>query len=321
MRKPEYLSPSALSRFENNREDFFKSYISTVKVARQPQLPVMSIGSAFDAYCKSGLYYRAYGKIEPQYTFEGLFERQVEPQNRDFAVQTGKIAYDAYATSGALDDLTTLIDQCDTPPRFEFELRGEIDGVPLLGKPDCQFVCKGVHVILDWKVNGYLSKAPTPPLKFYAMCRDGWVGERQTRGNAKPHPEYIPYDHNGLTIHSGYLEATSNEWADQLTTYAWMLGEAIGDEDVVMAIDQLVGARVEGPLLRVAQFRSRVSKAYQYSLAERYKVAWKAIQTGYIFTDLTEAQNNDKIEALERFAKACSTDPNLAHLTANRSRF
>src|SRR5689334_19300036 len=100
MRTPEYLSPSALARFENNRDDFYKSYLCSTRVPRTPQLPVMSIGSAFDAYCKSGLYYRAYGKVEPKYTFEGLFERQVEPQNRDFAVKAGKIAYDAYSTSG-----------------------------------------------------------------------------------------------------------------------------------------------------------------------------------------------------------------------------
>ena len=58
------------------------------------------------------------------------------------------------------------------------------------------------------------------------------------------------------------MEAGNDEYADQLCLYGWLLGEQIGDEEVVCCIDEIVSKYMpEGkPLLRVAQHRARVSK-------------------------------------------------------------
>ena len=73
-------------------------------------------------------------------------------------------------------------------------------------------------------------------------------------------------NYHGLLINSGYMEGCNNEYADQLCLYGWLLGEAVGDENVVLMIDEIV-AKYMGPdvrpLLRVANHRGRVSKAHQ----------------------------------------------------------
>jgi len=313
MRKPKFLSPSSLGRFEENRDEFYLTYLCENRPPKIPQTPPMSVGSAFDAYCKSELYWRAFARRDEKYTFDYLFTRSVEPHNRDFAVDAGKYIFDSYVQSGAFAALDALLQESDRPPQFEFEIEQVIDGVPLLGKPDCRFFHKcGVHVIFDWKVNGYCSKYPTSPCKYYSLVADGWTADRAkpSRGAGNPHPEYRAVDHRGLTIHEGFLEESNIEWADQLSTYAWMLGEPVGDENVVMAVHQIVAKPVadQQPLLRVAAFSARVSGAWQRGLSQRYQAAWKAIENNHIFTDLTVEESRERCELLDAQASAITQD-------------
>lgn len=309
MRTPRFLSPSALGRFEENRDEFYLSYLCENRPPKIPQTPPMSVGSAFDSYCKSELYWRAFARRDEKYTFDYLFNRSVEPHNRDFAVEAGKYIFDCYQYSGAFAALDALLQASDRPPQFEFEIEGQVDGVPILGKPDCRFFHKcGVHVIFDWKVNGFCSKYATSPCKYYSLVADGWGPERAkpSRGAGNPHPEYRPVDHRGVLIHEGFLEESNKEWADQLSTYAWMLGEPIGSEDVVMAVHQIVAKPVTGqpPLLRTAAFASRVSGQWQRTLVERYKKAWTAIQSGLIFEGLSLDECKERAELLDNQAAA-----------------
>lgn len=307
MRIPKYLSPSALNRFERNRDDFYLDYLCEHRPPKVPQSPAMSVGSAFDSFCKAELYWRAFGRRDEKYTFDYLFSRSVEPQNRDFAFEAGKYIFESYQRCGAFTDLDELLQASDQPPQFEVEVTGTIDGTPLLGRPDCRFFHKcGVHVVFDWKVNGYCSKHAYSPCKYYSHVYDCWGPERAppSRNANKPHPEYRPYDHHGVTIHEGFLEGANNEWADQLSTYAWLLGEPVGGEDVVMAVHQIVAKPLEGepPLLRAATFAARVSAQWQRTLVERYKKAWTAIQTGLIFDGLSLEECQERAELLDRQA-------------------
>ena len=119
------------------------------------------------------LYAAVFGpSADPQYEFGALFEAQVEPQNRDFAIKAGKHAFKAYKFSGAYDELKALLLQATEPPRFETTLTGTVGGVPFLGKPDCQFMLelgKGrIDIILDFKLRQFCSKYPASPSKGYA---------------------------------------------------------------------------------------------------------------------------------------------------------
>lgn len=299
-----YVSPSQLSVWHSNREEWWLKYGTEFRAPRIPQTQPMSVGSSFDAYTKSSLNHDLFGDAcSQQFEFEAIFESQVEVQNRDWAREAGAYAFACYKHSGAYDDLRNVLLKCDKPPRFEFSIEGVVGEVPMLGKPDLFFVHpSGTHVILDWKVNGFCSKYPTSPAKFYKLIRDGWdtTQIKASRGSNSSHPNYEPLDFKGLEIHKGYFEEIDWDWATQLAIYSWLLGEKVGSENLVACIEQLVAKPyMERPLIRVANFRARISKGFQESLMSIMQDCWNAICTGYIFTDVPREQSDARCRTLD----------------------
>jgi hypothetical protein len=316
MRTPKYLSHSSLSLWGKNKEEFYLCHLAETRAPKMPQENFMSIGASFDAYAKSALHERLFGKgSDPVFEFQTIFEAQVEPHNRDFALQAGQYVFDAYKLTGAFDELLAMLQKSKETPRFEFEVTGEIGGVPFLGKPDCRFVHEcGVHVILDWKVKGFCSKYSASPSKLFRLCRDGYEAPyKPSKTHMKCHPDYVPYDHHGLEICQTYLEAGNTEYADQLCKYGWLLGEQIGDEEVVAFIDEIVSKSMpEGyPLLRVAQHRARISSAHQTTVLTQAQECWTAITTGWIFRDLPREESDALCNHLEKKAIVIQSDGSL----------
>jgi hypothetical protein len=316
MRKPAYLSPSQIGLWGANREEYYLQHLSEVRAPKLPQINYMSLGSAFDAYAKSTMFETLFGKTDPRFEFTTLFEEQVEEHNRDWALEHGKYVYDCYRVCGAYDDLLDLLKQSKHAPQFEFKITGTIENVPLLGKPDLRFVHpSGAHVILDWKVNGFCSRSPTSPCKNYRLIRDSWGPEtaKPTRGGNGPHKNYRPLVWKGVEIHSGWLEESNADWADQLAIYSWMLGEAVGDENVVVCIDQIVAKPHEPrPLLRIANHRARISKVHQENLIRRVKECWEAITTDHIFPDMTIEESQERCKLLDQCAMNLQLDDPMA---------
>jgi hypothetical protein len=310
MRIPKQLSPSSLGLWESDREAFYLKHLAETKPPKTLQMNYMAIGSAFDAYVKSALHEALFGKgADPAFELDALFTSQVDDYNRDESAEAGHYAFECYKLSGAYDDLLHDLEKSEFAPKFEFRLEKTIDGVPLTGFPDCRYIHEsGAHVILDWKVNGFYSKYGATPYKYYAMIRDGWleISAKPSRGCNQPHKSYSAITHKGVKIGSHYMEETCKDWADQLSIYAWMLDVKVGDEDVIFCIDQLASKRREGafPLLRIANHRARISKAWQNQLVQRLQRCRGAIQSGYIFTDLTREESEERQEVLEMFAKA-----------------
>ena len=273
----------------------------------------MSVGGSFDAYVKAALHERLFGKgTDPQFDFQTIFENQVEPHNRDFALDAGKYIFACYMMTGAYDELLAMLEKSKEPPRFEFEVHGNIMGVPIVGKPDCRFIHEcGVHVILDWKVKGFCSKYGASPSKNYRLCRDGYgAPHKPSRSHNKAHESYVLYDHHGLEINQLYMEAGNEDYADQLCLYGWLLGEQIGDEEVVCCIDEIVSRFMpeDKPLLRVAQHRARVSKAHQITVIGRMTECWEAITSGWVFRDLSREENDAKCHHLDQKVIALQSD-------------
>lgn len=308
MRKPKYLSPSQLGVWDSNREEYYLKHLAEVRAPKTPQAIYMSIGSAFDAYVKAGMYEVLFGKgSDPRFEFDTLFIEQVEEHNRDWALENGKYVFDCYKTCGAYDELLDLLKESKYAPQFEFTVQEIVSGVPLLGKPDLRFIhASGAHVILDWKVNGYCSKSATSPCKNYRMVRDCWNTKdaKATSGTGTAHKNYQPIIWKDIEIHSGWLEDANGDWSDQLAIYSWMLGEPVGNQDVVVCIDQIVGKPIgtDRPLLRVANHRARISTIHQQNLITRLQKCWTAIENGYIFDDLTLEESRERCEVLERQA-------------------
>lgn len=291
MRLPEYLSPTSVKLFYDNVEDFYIRYLSDNKKPREPQTQPMSIGSSFDAYVKSYLHTRLFGKgADPAYELRTLFESQVQEHNRDWAWEHGRLVFEGYKKAGCLADLLLELGDAIGPPRFEFDVRGEIEGVPLLGKPDVFFINKqGARVIYDWKVNGYCSKSLKSPMKGYTKMRDGHV--------TKTHKDCFICNINGVDINiSMFLEDGDEGWASQLSIYGWLLGEPVGSEQLITGIDQICGPETR---LRFATHRLRVSPDYQYALLANVVNVWDTILSGHIFKEMSEEDSAARCAVLD----------------------
>jgi hypothetical protein len=298
-----------MSLFYKDTDEFYIRYLADHRAPRLPQEPPAAVGSAFDAYVKAQLNWHLYGPaMSPQFEFGTIFESQVEPQNRDFALTAGKRVFKAYQLCGAYDDLLRLLQHSVEPPRFEFTVEGLIEGVPFTGKPDVRFILdlgKGrIPCIFDFKVRGYCSKYGASPSKGYATCLDGFVG-KASRSQGKEHATYKALDFRGLTINSGYMEFCNSEYADQLSLYGWLLGEKIGDENTVLGIEELCAKFMgEGnpPTLRYARHRGRVKADYQQKLAERVSACWQAITSGHVFSTLSREDSDARCRVLDEMA-------------------
>lgn len=314
MRTPEYISPSSLALFEKDLDEFVLKHIVENRPPRIEQMLYMAVGSSFDAWVKSALHAAVFGAgADPKYEFNAIFESQVEPQCRDAAREAGLRVFDNYVHTGAYDQLLALLLRAKTPPQFEFSVKRVVGGVPLMGKPDCEFCSEfDVDVTLDWKVKGYYSKYSSSPSKNYMLCRDGLDWPKPSRSHDKSHKNYKAMDFHGLTINEGYMEDANKDYADQLSIYGWLMGRPIGAEKAIVGIDEIVSkSRLDQelpPLLRIAQHRSRVRPEYQEELLARLQRMWHAVSTGWLYQDLTKEENDLKLEHMERVAIGLASD-------------
>jgi len=272
MREIKYLSPTSIDRWTKDRDAFYLAYLADNRPPRFPQTQPMAIGSAFDAYVKSYLYYNLIGDTKgTPFDFQNLFDTQVEEHNREWAMTHGGYVFSEYRGSGALADLVLMLKDSVTEPRFETTLEATVEGIPFLGKPDIFFNClSDVDAVHDWKVNGYCSKGTTSPKKGYVALyeSDGY--------KLGPHKDVQLVHEGGVYANIAHtLEQVDIGWAKQLAIYSWLLGAPVGSKFLVM-IDQIV-AKDSGhdfPILRTATHRCFISKAYQYDLMNQCKDIW-----------------------------------------------
>jgi hypothetical protein len=305
VRKVEYLSPTSINLYGKNPEDFYIRYLSEFRPPRDKQTQPMAIGSAFDAYVKSYLHEKLFGKgIDPRFELQTLFENQVEPQHRDWAFETGQKAFDIYKQSGALADLLIELNSAVGQPRFEIEIRGTISvrdkgSVVLLGKPDIYFINQlGNSVILDWKVNGWFSQKGASPKKGYIRLRHG-SGDRSR--DKTHHKDCQPMIHQGMMINVALnLEDVDKDWATQLAIYGWLCGMDVGS-DFIVGLDQLACSPDE---VRIAEHRCRVGNTHQYTLFDNAVKLWDICNSDHFFRNRTKTDSKNLCEALDAKARA-----------------
>lgn len=305
LRIPDFLSPSSLAKFESDRITFYERYISPVKQKRPPQEDYMAMGSGFDARVKSAIHTAIHGEATTKgsdYQFETLFEKQVEPHVRDLVLTQSADLFKQYVECGAYGELLADIVNSPYDSEMEFTAKGEIEGVPLLGKPDLRYITvNGIHVICDWKVNGSTSKIGASPVQGYKQCLD-----YGSNTHGKCHKKYKPMDFKGLEINTTFMEEFNVDWADQLSIYAWLLGEDIGSEKFVVRIEQVACRPVKNRTLPRAKFAThmgRISKKHQEALLARIKMCWETVISGHIFTDMNRKESDDMCEMLDNKAK------------------
>lgn len=305
MRTPEYISPTSMKKYFDDREEWYIKYISDHRIPREGQTQAMSIGSAFDAYVKSYLHNKIFGtNAKPEFELRALFEKQVEKHNWDWAWEHGDYAFKFYKACGALADLALELDHAVGDPHFEIDIQGMVgagltkqcpQGIMLLGKPDVFFRNREGHVvILDWKVNGWCSKGNTSPAQGYIRTRDS-VGE------GKQHKKCTLKSYQGMTINGALpLEAANEDWAAQLATYGWLVGAEIGEE-FITCIDQFACKNngTQFPGIRVAEHRTVVSKDFQNMTFSKYVQVQESINSGHVFTDLSFEDSQGRCKILD----------------------
>lgn len=314
MRKMSYLSPTSISKYYENRDEFYMIYLAGTRPPKVPQTRPMSVGSSFDAYAKSCLHELLFGKgADPKFEFTAIFEAQVEAHNRDWAIGAGAHAFDCYRKSGALADLILELQTAIGAPKFEIEIESvisssrdsasaEVAGVPFHGRPDLHFFNReATHVTLDWKVNGFCSKSPVSPMP-------GYIRLRELNKDAGPHRDAMVMSHGGMMINvATYLENHNRGWANQLSVYSWLCGREVG-ESSLFAIDQLAcGPDPFGgdrPRIRVAEHRLRITADFQKQVFERAVHVWRVANSGHFFHDLSKVESDEKCRLLDGVSEA-----------------
>lgn len=293
-RVPEYLSPSSLDAWRTNREQFFLKYLATDRIPKIPQTLPMSVGSSFDAYVKTYLSKSLFGA--EGFDFETLFTKQVEVQNRDFAMKAGAHCFAAYKDCGALASVLKLCQESPIKPRFEFSEQHTINGVTIMGRPDCHIrSTNNVDCTLDWKVNGYCANSPKSPSRGYILLRPGMKQHKDVQGF---------YEGNILVNLDNILLSAEPTWAKQTATYAWLVGVPVGSE-FICAIDQLCCGH---PEIRVAEHRVYIDQLFQVALFQEYKELWDIVHSNHIFRDISLEDSLARCEVLSKQAEIFQSD-------------
>ena len=190
MRQIKHISPSGLSQFLKNEDEYYLRYLAENKPIRFKQTKPMAAGSAFDRKMKRDMNFEHNG---------------VDPQWEEYAVSIEQRMVDIYKASGAWARFITDVGGLDNV-QFESTVIKTVEGIPLLGKPDLYLPDQ--KIVFDWKVNGFCSKAS--PKQGYVNC-DGKMHKKCVWSP-------VPYPCNGMP-----MEDYAPDWAMQLGTYGIML--------------------------------------------------------------------------------------------------
>ena len=293
--KIKYLSPTSLATFENASDRFVMTYVANLP--RTPQLRVMAVGSAFDAYVKGAI---AEDLLDQKGVAEQLMQEQVIETWRIEVDGHGRRLLKLYKSSGAYNKLLKEMEGSEDVA-FEFDAKTVLpNGVPIAGKPDLAFskIVDGqmVRVIDDWKVSGFYSKAS--PTSGYSRLLDA-------KGNNRgPHRDCMVFRKHGFDV--GIGGKIKPEWEDQITMYSWCLESPAQQKSVwILGIDQLVlqnlTGKYEGPqgqTFKVAGYR-RVRKD-NAELMERLKRAWDYITQEWYYPHMTLEESQDRTNQLTK---------------------
>lgn len=278
-RIPRFISPSSLSKWKKDRREWILQYASFTKLPKIQQTKPMALGSAFDAFAKGFLEEKFLGLLGRD---EYYLSKQVEIDDPS-VVQDASNLFEAYKRN-SLPNLVAEMMLASGKPKFEESVTWDTGyrGLVLMGKPDLFFMIdQGINVIIDWKVSGYYSKtAPSPKKGYIKIMPEG-----------KSHKNTYPEDYHGITIDGVHrMEDIDEEWATQLTIYAWILGAPVGSE-IIGGIEQLVGN------VRIASYRNKIGKEFQEKIWSELKSMWDEIVDGNIDIDSVKVLTDDPLFA------------------------
>ena len=250
-----YLSHSSMMTYRLCPHKFYLTKLSPYKkqIKREEQNLPGAVGSAFDAYCKA--FIQGEGK-ELKNISEYLRETVTNPKHFDRACDDGLKLFEIYRDTG----LPYLLDEGLS--RVDVTVQEVIGDAMVLGKPDAVV---GEDMPIDWKVRGYAS-SPKSPTQGWVRC---WKKGK-----------LLDKTHDRM---DDYFEDINEYWAQQVTIYAFLLGQPIGERDIWVGFDELsLRQNVNQPIVNhntvtVSQIRSKVSVDYQNKVFKRIQDIWNTI--------------------------------------------
>lgn len=254
------ISPTGIIKYIADKPGFFRRYGMGERDAQTHQ---MAIGSAFDCRVKAYLHSHIYGPgSDPNYDFENMvhgndaigLRAAIDEPLRARALEDSLVVFGNYVNDGGLADLMQDVENSPHGSlRMEFDLKGDVEGVPLFGKPDLYYLDHlGRDVVHDWKVNGFYGKASPKP---------GYIGYKK-RGS----DDWEVYE-EGVN-QTRRLEDISKDWATQISMYGWMIGIPVG-VPVIGSVHQITG-----PDCRVTRYKAFASEDFQQDLMVRIHECW-----------------------------------------------
>lgn len=269
---PRHMSPSSFKEWELCNTKFALKRMMGLPYPEYYQSLAAACGSSFDVYIKRDIAVRLGFGDDPRFAQKTMFEKSVDPQNREEAGPIGARLYKEYVDNGCLEALmkeglaTVMLDD-----KKDLTANGGDDCVPTNGLPDGAF---NDGVIIDFKVQGAVSKSgasPNPGYR-YSMCN----GIRKWAHARCDEP----------------LENLNADWAQQLTIYSWMQGGVEPWRDIKVAIENItVRGYPAAPKVACSSIRTFVSVAFQQKLWGKYAVAWRNIVAG----NIADAVPSDRI--------------------------
>jgi hypothetical protein len=112
------------------------------------------------------------------------------------------------------------------------------------------------------------------------------------------HKNCIPVEYKGYLVNSAApMNTVDTSWANQLSIYAWLLGESIGSNFIV-GIEQLCG-----PDCLCVSHRSLIEPEYQEALVRKITYMWDIIQKGpeWIFDTMSPEQSAEECAILDKY--------------------
>jgi hypothetical protein len=102
------------------------------------------------------------------------------------------------------------------------------------------------------------------------------------------------------------MNVTTDYWADQLSTYAWCLGENPGANGFVCRIEQLAcrpcPPKDDSGRLRIkcVVHQAQVDPLYQIELLDRYTRCWSHVSQGHYFSEMSKSESDAHADFLIR---------------------
>ena len=256
-----YLSPTSLNQWEKDTEEWVFQRI--VKGSKFIQTIPMAIGSRFDDLIKEHLV--------KEFKLDQESATGVEVDD-PVIIELGDLAFYSYLNSDSYHYLMNMLHRASEVDLIG-DFTGEIEGIPVRGKPDLAFVLENTHV-LDWKTGGFQSQA-SPVM--------GYVG----------HKKFFYVLKQGIMCNmESPLLSRQSSWIDQLTTYNLLLKAT---PPFIGLIDQLTHRNSR---VTCVSHREEISLETIELTKRRYTQAWSYISQEWYFPTVTKMESDAMVEAL-----------------------